>query len=404
MALLPSPFSSQAQENECSTLDPDPALYELLRSQVPLVHQFAQNRGESSQITEIPVYYTVVRSSSGQVLNIPSGLSASEIDATLNFLNDKMDGTGLQFYRLGEVNYLDHDAFNISGSGFAHTQYSCYVKTAMNVCARLGSGFALQPGKDLLNSPTAQHNATYVSAGDLKFMGSNYPHETGHNFGLMHTFGLAVTPTGGTLLYRYPVQAGQVDHPVTGLVPRELAIRTYTPGKNFEYPNCYDAGDFFCDTDADCAELNKRTFPAFDPGNIANCILSLQDCIGGCGTSSCAYSGTYRDYNEDLILGVATNFMSYRGGCRTHFSDEQKDWMAYTYQDYWSSRLADLPINVNDQVEVHGTSEPMKNVVIRWRHSTVADKYTNSLSQSNGALLYEHFSFGKSLFSILMIF
>ena len=387
LVVLFFPLSVRAQENECSTPDPDPELYELLRNQVSLVHQFAQNRGES-QVTEIPVYYTVVRSSGGQVPYIPSGLSGADIDATLDFLNDEMDGTDLHFYRLGEVNYLDHDQFNVSGSGFEHTQYS-YIKTAMNVYARPGGGYALQPGQDLLGSP-AQHNATNVSASDLKFMSSTYPHETGHNFGLLHTFGRTTTPTGGTLLYQYPVQPGQVDHPEDGEVKRELAIRTYTPGKNFEDPNCYEAGDFFCDTDADCASVYKRTFPKFDPTNIANCIQGPQNCIGGCAYTGCAHTGDYRDYNEDPIPGAAANFMSY-GGCGTQFSDEQKDWMAYTYQDYWSSRLEDLPININDQVEVRGTSEPMKNVVIRWRHDAL-DKYTNSLSQANGdfqGILYD---------------
>jgi hypothetical protein len=209
----------------------------------------------------------------------------------------------------------------------------------------------------------------------------------------MHTFGPIGTPSGGVLLYQYPVQFGQVDHPYTGSVRRELAIRVPTAGKNFPTPNCYEAGDLFCDTDADCAPQYIRTFPKFDPANIATCIQGSQNCIGGCGTTNCVYTGDYRDYNEDPIPGAATNFMSYGSSiCRTMFSQEQKDWMAYTYQNYWSGRLENLPINIVDQVEIRGTSEPMKNVVIRWRHSNNLEKYTNSLSQANGSfqgILYD---------------
>lgn len=386
------PLLSHAQESGCAAPDPDPALYAQMRSEVPAILQFAQNRNRSS-VVEIPVYYTVVRNADGEMPPSSNGVDASEIDAALNFLNTGFDGSGLHFYRLGNVNFIDDDQFYQYATEFIHDQYS-YVKTAMNVYViQIGAtGNASNPGQNQYGSP-AQDNTTRLGP---TAPWDTYTHETGHNFGLLHTYGLTGDPTtNGTLYYRYPdvlTNPNQVDHPYStnpNARKRELVIRDITPGKNFPTPNCYESGDFCCDTEADASGFGyyKQTFPAFDPVNIANCLQGTTNCIGGWGASNCAYTGEYRDYNEDLITGCLYNFMAsgYHDLCTPlEFTPEQKDRIAWTYDQLWKGWLEDLPINVNDRVEYRGSADPMQNIVIRWRHNSPADRYTNSISNASG--------------------
>ncbi len=111
--------------------------------------------------------------------------------------------------------------------------------------------------------------------------------------------------------------AMQVDHPyrtLPGSFPRELAIRTPTPGKEFDMPNCGFAGDLCCDTEADCFGT-AFSFPAVIPNSNGQVQLNCatQSCQPSC--SLCGFNGyTYKDYNLDLIVGTPFNVMS--GGPR----------------------------------------------------------------------------------------
>jgi hypothetical protein len=96
-------------------------------------------------------------------------------------------------------------------------------------------------------------------------------HEMGHFFGLPHTF----EPT----------------------VPTELVRRT----------NCYTTGDMFCDTDAD-------PYPITGPPP-----------LGPCGFT---YGPT--DPAGDYYVPPVDNIMSY-WGCRCRFTQEQYNYMAWTY-------------------------------------------------------------------------
>ncbi len=94
-------------------------------------------------------------------------------------------------------------------------------------------------------------------------------HEMGHLFGLPHTF------VGGT----------------------ELVRRT----------NCYSAGDGFCDTEADC-------YPA------GNNVIGHCDFIPG-----------PKDANNDFYTPPLDNYMTYFKSCRCRFTQEQYNFMVYTY-------------------------------------------------------------------------
>lgn len=140
--------------------------------------------------------------------------------------------------------------------------------------------------------------------------------------------------------------------------------------------------------------LKLGTYPKFDPINIANCLLGETNCFTGCNKGPCNGSGEYRDYNGDFAPGCYNNIMAYDGvNCTgvAQFTNDQKDLMAWTFQDYWSSRLKSNPINCTDFVEMEGTSAPLKGVIIRWKHPNAKD-YTNCMSQPAGdfqAVLYE---------------
>ncbi len=358
MVLFAFSTAAWSQSFECSTPDPSNAWYQAVLNQVPAKLLADQSLNPQST-TEIPIYFSVFRSDDGQIGGVLADFTNGDAEIQLNFINSKFSGSGLHFYRLGNVNYIDNGMLQQDANVVRNT-YS-YVYTAMNAYIGLGPTNGIQPGEDLFGAPV-KYNTTTLAP---DFVGE-YVHELGHNFGLLHTHGPLSTETATPILFDYPkvldpIQGPTVyDHPYEGERRRELAIRTVSPGKIFNTPNCYEAGDFCCDTEADCIGGFPRTFPDFDPGNVASC-LQNGSCIDGCSSSGCTHNGPYRDYNGDAIPGCFNNVMSYNrvNGCGNYeFTDEQRGWIAFHYNDFYGNWLDDLPINVNDKVEFHGSSTP----------------------------------------------
>ncbi|MFN0215909.1 MAG: hypothetical protein ACKVT2_16745 [Saprospiraceae bacterium] len=336
-------------------------------------------------ITEIPVYFSVFRSSDGQVGGNLAGFTNGDAENQLNFINSKFSGSGLHFYRLGNVNYIDNDLLQ-QDAAIVRNTYS-YVYTAMNAVIGLGPTNGIQPGENLFGAPV-KYNTTNLAP---NFIGQ-YVHELGHNFGLLHTHGPLAAENAAPILFDYPKVLDPVlgltvyDHPYQGNRRRELAIRQLNPNKPFDLPNCHTAGDFCCDTDADCIGGFPRTFPDFETSNVASC-LQNGPCLDGCSNSGCTHNGPYRDYNGDPIPGCFNNIMSYNigAGCGSYlFTAEQSGWIGFHYNNFYSNWLDDLLTNVNDKVEFHGSTTPMRNVVIRWRHTSDPIRYTNCTSNTSG--------------------
>lgn len=101
-------------------------------------------------------------------------------------------------------------------------------------------------------------------------LGSSTPiHEMGHLFGLPHTF-----ENGNELVRRI---------------------------------NCYTLGDGFCDTEADCYPSGKVT------------------------GAHCDFQPGPQDTNSDYYTPPLDNYMTYFKPCRCRFTQEQYNFMAYTF-------------------------------------------------------------------------
>lgn len=66
-----------------------------MRSEVPLVYQMSLSTSPKPTI-EIPVYFTVVRAADGTI-PVVGDLTEADIDTRINFLNNKVAGSGLHF-------------------------------------------------------------------------------------------------------------------------------------------------------------------------------------------------------------------------------------------------------------------------------------------------------------------
>jgi len=383
-------------QNECGTPNPTVAEYAAMRAEVPALLAYLNSTGPHT-VHEIPMYFTVGRDDDGTVPPGPNNYTsttAGMIDDAIDYLNEKIAGGDLHFYRIGDVHYLDYNgfAFLSQGASFFYDHYN-YVSSALNVHIRpYGTGLGPQPNMSLNGAPT-QRNIVfqvpdYFTDPDKLYL---FAHETGHVFTLLHT-------QGPPNPYNYPevlTNTSVIDHPEEGAMPRELAIRTPLPMNHpapFHTPNCYDGGDLLCDTQADCDPnySGRLYFPKFDLANIATCLNDPghpENCIPGCVDSDCIpHNGTYRDYNGDPVIGNTNNIMSYHHfSCNGVLTTEQLGKMSTGFNLHWDGVLTETPFNLSDKVEYKGSTEVMKNVTINWRHPGIS-RFTNSTSDAQGKI------------------
>lgn len=284
-------FSFQLNAQEpflCTTPDVSAEVFRELVKDVSVINEGVLPGNDS--IYWIPVAFHVFLNDDGtNGLQYPANpTTETDISLMIDKLNEEFQELGFYFYKLGVTNYIYNNWLNNSTSPF-ETLFS-YYSNALNIFVRrpLGAGYALKPWDDAPNNYVsirhlhAQVNSPYAI--------QTLIHETGHTFGLLHTFG-AYDDFNWDVL----IDPNQIDHPYTGERPRELAIRDTLPGVNFQYPNCDIGGDLVCDTPPDCNEnpVFKKAWPD------STCISPPDGCDPGCLFSNWGqyeYIGTYEDY------------------------------------------------------------------------------------------------------------
>ena len=383
---------SSAQSVKCG-IEISPELNKVLIDEAAAIEQFVSERGNSTE--DIPVRFTALNGPGGGV-----HLSAGDVDIALGNLNAAFASANLHFVQCGPINEIWDDRIKDSTDIDHFTTSFSYTSGALEVYAGslLASG---TPPKSIANySPIPAQsgnpnfsfgqydhtNFIYMNGGFL--LQPDFIHETGHQFGLLHTFMPNKTyhvPTVGenTQDYPYPVlnASGQMEPWWWG---RELVIRSDNAQKIFDKVNSSNAGDLTDDTPADCAD-----FPGLFPG----CPITAQS------ISTCEFNSTltYTDYNGDAInpppanLSLGHNYMSYwNRECLNQFTPKQYARISYYYETVRKPEYTlDKCDNFTDKVEFEGSNTGLHNVTVRVRHPNdprICNVTTNKDGEFGGIL------------------
>ncbi|MVM30492.1 hypothetical protein GO755_10645 [Spirosoma sp. HMF4905] len=266
----------------CGTKDLTPAQAKALLQQSSLaLNRKKAARKAFTDITYVPIRPHIVRRSDGTGGYPLANLNEAMASTNRYFLHN---GFGIQFYFAGAVpDYIDDDALYQS---FYEPPTGRDVNNALNQYyinqfapgSNLAGG-ALFPG-DYVESTRSVIQTYGNSSNGLTFHFGNrlIPHELGHNFGLLHTFGLS-----------------NGNEPTNELVTRG-------PGAN-----CETAGDLICDTPADPYGIpGAATIP-----------------FGSCYQYD--PNSTPRDANGEAYHPSISNLMSYWPSCTYDFTPGQYD-------------------------------------------------------------------------------
>jgi uncharacterized repeat protein (TIGR01451 family) len=234
--------------------------------------------GTQVAITYVPIRPHIFRRSNGT-----GGMTLVKMNNVMAITNSYYlaNNTGIQFYFCGTApDYIDDD--NLFASFTAYSESIANDRDAGNAMnqyyvanfSQIGlGGYAYFPND---NTRASTRSFILDEADENDLANRLLPHELGHNFGLIHTFG---TLSSGT----------------TELVSRG------------EGANCLTAGDELCDTPA-------------DPYGLPGASTKIVD---GCLT----YTGTATDAAGNLFTPSLTNLMSYYYPCTHDFSPRQYERM-----------------------------------------------------------------------------
>ncbi|UFH55158.1 GEVED domain-containing protein [Spirosoma sp. KNUC1025] len=238
-----------------------------------------------SSITYVPIRPHILRRSDGT-----GGMSLASINQAIAITNSYylLNGYGIQFYFCGtSPDYVDNDAqYNSTNDENAitlgHDVLNALNQYYVNSFASGAGGYAYYPSNSVVSTRSFILNESWNEAD----MGNRLiPHELGHNFNLVHTFG--ELPGNGTL------GSGTTNE----LVTRGAGA------------NCTTAGDYICDTPAD---------PYNKPGAT---LISVNGCVQYDPNS------TARDANGEAYSPSLSNIMSYYFPCTHNFTPGQYDRM-----------------------------------------------------------------------------
>jgi hypothetical protein len=234
-------------------------LPEVSQQQEKLMQQFIQRGSNLASPVAIPIKAHIVRRSDGT-----GGLSTTVLDAAIATMNTKYATLKMSFYLCGGIHYIDSDAFYATD---VNKENDLLVLNNVNDAVNIYFVGDLVAGTSGLNGISAFPSADPLDNRIIMWNtatsnGVTLPHEMGHYWNLYHTH------------------------------------ETFL-GKEFvNGTNCSTAGDLVCDTPADpcCYFYNQST---------------------------CTYTGTAKDPNNQTYNPMVNNLMSYYGLCRDIFTPGQ---------------------------------------------------------------------------------
>ncbi|MFD2932433.1 GEVED domain-containing protein [Spirosoma flavum] len=319
----------------CETLDLTAAQRQELNQKAALaLAQKRTNNAAFVNITYVPIRPHILRRSDGT-----GGMSLSSINQVIATTNNYylLNGYGIQFYFCGtSPDYVDNDAQYDSFSNETAITQGHDVTNALNqyyvhLFASGAGGYSYYPSNNVASTRSFILNLV----DNEEDMGNRLvPHELGHIFNLVHTFGERVgdgTLGSGTTLELVTRGAGA---------------------------NCTIEGDYVCDTPAD---------PYNKPG------ASLTT-VGGC-----VYydpNSSARDANGQAYTPSVENIMSYYFPCTHNFTSGQYDRMQAGLalrQTHTAYSLDCPPTNVATPTNVTATIQA-SNVLVTWQ-----DNATNEI-------------------------
>jgi hypothetical protein len=246
-------------QGSCGTAHPTQAQYDFTKNVVSNI-MLTANAG----MTCIPIRPHIVRKTDGT-----GGISLTEINQGISYLNEYYFDMGVEFYLCGTTpDFIDSDTHYdfLSANETAMTSAGNEVTNAINMYFVNGinysggpsyiAGYAYLPNNSLYSTRIVMRNGSTAN-------GETLVHELGHHFNLLHTF-------QGTI-------NGNTD-PDAENVPRS----------GFPNANCSANGDLLCDTDAD---------PGFATATF--------------NTTTCTYTGGGLDQNGVAYTPPISNVMSY---------------------------------------------------------------------------------------------
>lgn len=254
----------------CAASPLNSAQRQQLANQMAHTLALQQTTRAQNAIMYIPIRPHIYRLSNGS-----GGIDLRKLNNVMAIANSYFlhNGSGIQFYFCGSSpNYVDDDyAYYNFGLDFTNRN----VSNALNqyyVDVYGAGGAAFFPENNILST------VSHIQNGSEYYMANrSVPHELGHTFSLIHTFGNGPGTT-----------------PSSELVTRQAGA------------NCATAGDELCDTPAD---------PYYKAG------VSLTYDINGCLQYDPASNAT--DANGQPYQPSVTNMMSYYFSCNHEFTPDQ---------------------------------------------------------------------------------